>query len=523
MEYGKKGVFLFSRILCGNVRGVVPDIVAVEVDVQNGLPGFDMGGILAAEVRESKERVRVALKNSGLNPRPRRVTVNISPANMPKQGTGYDLAIAVGTLCAEDMFDSTSVNDMMIMGELSLDGSVRAVRGILPCVLEARRRGLKRCIIPSDNMPECRVVDGIDILGADSLKAVIDYLSGDYKALHKGEYVPYNSTAAEAGYDDYSDVCGQEAAVRASLIAAAGMHNILYMGAPGSGKTMMARRIAGILPGLTEEESLEVTQIYSIAGLLDSSEGLITQPPYRSPHHTITTVGLIGGGSRLSPGEITLAGHGVLFLDELTEFRSATLDAMRQPLEDGEVVIVRNSGTYRFPARFMLVAAMNPCKCGFYPDRSRCTCTEAQILNYRARISRPLLDRFDMCVHVSPVRHEAITLNNNSRGRSDSGNVWRGHNCVMSSEDMRERVIQARQIQGQRGVLNSQLTAGELERYCGLGSEERELAGRIWDKMGLTARGYYRILRVARTIADLEGSSSVRCPHIGEAVAYRNG
>ena len=314
MEYGKKGVFLFSRILCGNVRGVVPDIVAVEVDVQNGLPGFDMGGILAAEVRESKERVRVALKNSGLNPRPRRVTVNISPANMPKQGTGYDLAIAVGTLCAEDMFDSTSVNDMMIMGELSLDGSVRAVRGILPCVLEARRRGLKRCIIPSDNMPECRVVDGIDILGADSLKAVIDYLSGDYTALHKGEYVPYNSTAAEAGYDDYSDVCGQEAAVRASLIAAAGMHNILYMGAPGSGKTMMARRIAGILPGLTEEESLEVTQIYSIAGLLDSSEGLITQPPYRSPHHTITTVGLIGGGSRLSPGEITLRDMVFFFL-----------------------------------------------------------------------------------------------------------------------------------------------------------------------------------------------------------------
>lgn len=521
---------MFSRILCGNVRGVVPEIVAVEVDVQNGLPGFDMGGILAAEVRESRERVRVALRNSGLNPRPRHVTVNISPANLPKQGTGYDLAIAVGTLCAEELFDGAAIMDVMIMGELGLDGSVKAVRGILPCVLEARRRGLKRCIIPADNMAECRVVDGIDILGAASLRAVIDYLCGDVSALKKVEYVSYNNEAVTCRYGDYADVCGQEAAVRASLIAAAGMHNILYMGAPGSGKTMMARRIAGILPGLTMEESLEVTQIYSIAGLLDSSEGLITQPPYRSPHHTITTVGLIGGGSRLVPGEITLAGRGVLFLDELTEFRSTTLDAMRQPLEDGEVVIVRNSGTYRFPARFMLVAAMNPCKCGYYPDRNRCTCTEAQILHYRAKISRPLLDRFDMCVHVSPVQHQFITHGgcNGNRERNkknvlDSPDRHDKSGHVISSDDMREMVIKARQLQMQRGVLNSQLTAGELEKYCRLGSEERELAGRIWEKMGLTARGYYRILRVARTIADLEECENVSCSHIGEAVAYRNG
>lgn len=508
---------MFSRVLCGNVYGLTAQIVSVEVDVQAGLPGFEMSGILSAEVRESKERVRVALKNSGFAIRPQHITINISPANTPKSGTGFDLAIAVGTMCANRLITDKRLSHMLIMGELGLDGALHPVKGVLPCIIRAVRMGITECIVPADNAFEGAAVDGIKVYGAHSLKETVDFLNGSKIVLNEVKHEDYENIVKLSGKNaaywedtDFADVGGQEAAVRASMIAAAGGHNILYMGAPGSGKTMMARRIAGVLPALSFEESLEVSEIYSIAGLLDNSAGLITRPPYRNPHHTITSKALIGGGKIPSPGEITLANRGILFLDELTEFHAATLDAMRQPLEEGNVTLSRCANTYVFPAHFMLVAAMNPCKCGYYPDKNRCTCTESEIRRYNARVSRPLMDRFDLCVQVSSVEYDTFANNNAKKGKH------------ISSEVISKKIAEARQIQHKRGKLNSDLTSFDIEEYCRLGGDEEKLMKNVFEKFSLTARGYYKILKVARTIADIEGSEKIDCTHIGEAVAYRS-
>ena len=502
---------MFSKTLSAVLRGIDSQIIQAEADVSRGLPYFELVGYLSGEVKEARERVKTAISNSGYMLDPRRIIVNLSPADIRKSGTSYDLAIACAVLCSYGFIPCSSLEDTLILGELSLSGSVRSINGVLSAVLMAREKKLRRCIVPEPNAFEGAAVEGIDVYGVSSLQQTLEFLKGNMNIK------PVSAREVPSGADqeevpDYADIHGQHLLKRSMEIAAAGLHNILIIGPPGSGKSMAAKRLPGILPPMSYEESLEVSKIYSAAGLLEPEKGLIAKRPFRSPHHTISALSLAGGGSNPMPGEISLAHRGVLFADELTEFSSESMEALRQPMEDGYITISRLRYTSTFPADFMFVAAMNPCRCGYYPDMTRCRCTPLQIQRYIGRISRPLLDRIDMTVEVKPVTVDLL-----QRGREADEN----------SADMRQHVITADQMQARRFSdvgfeHNSQIPDREVSRFCRLNDECTEFMKKVYRTYALSARGYNKILRVARTIADLDQSENIEMKHISEAVFYKS-
>ena len=489
------------------IHGIRGSIVMTECYISNGLPGFDIVGLPDAAVKEARDRVRAAAKSSGLSFPVSRITVNLAPASLKKAGSHYDLPILLSILCASGAVRRPR-SDTAFLGELGLDGQLRAVSGVLPMALAAKKEGIKTLFVPADNAAEATLADGPVVYGVRSLKELAAALNGETTLEPAPVWKPEQTHSTML---DFKDVFGQEQVKRALEVAAAGSHNVLLIGPPGSGKSMLSKRLPSILPDMTREESLEVSQIYSVMGLLTAKEPLVTRRPFRSPHHTISNAGLAGGGSNPRPGEISMAHHGVLFLDELPEFKKDTLDMMRQPLEDCQVTISRVSGSVTYPADFMLVCAMNPCKCGWYGDPSgRCKCSERSVSDYRSKISGPMLDRIDIVVEVPAVHFDDL------RQRSEAE----------PSFEVKKRVDSARNRQhdrfkGDNRMCNARMGPDEMRKYCKLDDISAELMRQAFEVMGLTARSYDRILKVARTIADLDGSEEIQSYHIAEAIQYR--
>lgn len=508
---------MFSSVLTGCVAGMEAFLLRAEVDISNGLPGFCMVGSLGNEAKEAKERVQVALKNCGYHIPPNKITINLSPANIRKDGTGYDVPIAVGLLQDLGYFEEENTRNTLFIGELGLAGEIKPVSGILPIVREASIAGISCCIVPFDNVSEGSAIPGIKVKGATHISQLIAYLQ-EKEEREKDRILPtypcvlekIQKENREKDNLDFEDVKGQEVAKRAAEIAAAGFHNLLMSGPPGGGKSMIARRIPGILPQLTAKECLEVSAIYSVAGMLNAETPLITGRPFRSPHHTISNAALVGGGIKIQPGAISLAHRGVLFLDELTEFPRYILECLRQPLEEHTVSIARANGCFSYPANFMLVCAMNPCRCGYFPDKNRCTCSEKEIKSYWNKLSGPLLDRIDM--YVETARVDLDKLQSTRKGES--------------SESIRKKVEKARRIQEKRFrnknySFNAEMPAADIDIFCALQKEEKQLMELAYRNLRLSARTYHRVLKVARTIADLEGCEYIQKQHIAEALAYR--
>ena len=508
---------MYSTIMTGAVHGITSYLLRVETNISSGLPSFHMVGFMSAEMREAGERVRVALKNAGISSPSARITVNLAPADIPKRGIVIDLPVAVGELICMELLRQEDFENVLVAGELGLNGEIRPVRGILPIVQCAKQQGIRLCILPKENETEGAVVEGIRVVGVRSINELIMYMCTapdrrdrvippakvDVQALYSGRF---RGTGA-----DFRDVRGQSFAKKAMEIAAAGFHNMLMTGPPGTGKSMLARCMPGILPPMSFEESMEVSAVYSVAGALPQGAPVILDRPFLAPHHSITGAALVGGGIIPMPGQISLAHRGVLFMDELPEFGRELLDLLRQPLEEHSVTIVRQSGSYSYPSRFILLGACNPCPCGYYPDRNRCRCTSSQIRRYLARISGPLLDRMDLYLTVPRARIDDLQ----NDGRQEE-----------SSAQVRSRVMEACERQKHRfrdsGILfNADMRPPDLEKFCPLGPKEKGCLRELFEVSGMSVRAYHRVIRVARTIADLEGQENIREDHLYLAYSFR--
>ncbi len=505
---------MFSAVYTGGLHGMEAYLVRVEVDISRGLPGFELVGSVAGDVKEAKERVTIALKNAGIILPVSKITVNLSPADIRKEGTGYDMAIAAGLLACMGIFDANTVRDTAFLGELALNGEVNRVNGILPIALALQKKGIKRMLVPKANEEECGLAQGISLIGIRHIKELLSYVQVEGEE-RKKQFPPFEKVKknrkATGENQDFADIYGQESAKRAAEIAAAGFHHLMLAGAPGTGKTMIAERIPQILPPLTDAEQLEVFSIYSIAGKLKEMEGK-TGRPFVSPHHTSSPQALAGGGRIPKPGLLSLSHRGILFLDEMPEFSQRVLEVLRQPLEEKKVQIARSGGTYVYPADFMLVCAMNPCPCGYYPDKNRCTCSETDIRRYLGRISGPILDRIDIFAEAANVQVKDFHREN----KGEKTGV------------IRKRVMKARERQKIRyrnsiWQFNGELPGREVEHYCKLGAGEQHFLEEVFEAGQMSVRCYHKIIKIARTVADLAGEEQITVNHLAEAVYFNSG